>query len=167
MPATSFTLRPATAQDASAIAAIYNPYVLRTTISFEEEAVSDAEMAQRIAETQTAKLPWLVAEGRGVIAGYAYASKWKGRCAYRFAVEVSVYVAEGQGGKGLGKLLYTKLFAQLKALGMHTAIGGIAQPNPASVALHEAMGMKRVALFEEVGYKFGQRIDVGYWQRML
>jgi L-amino acid N-acyltransferase YncA len=168
MDSDSINIRPVVAADAEPIAAIYNPYVLNTTISFEETEVTAADMRGRIADVQRSNLPWLVAEDSGGnLVAYAYASPWKSRSAYRFAVEVSVYAAQNMGGRGIGKRLYEALFAQLRQLGIHTAIGGIAQPNPPSVALHERMGMKRVALFEEVGYKFGQRVDVGYWQVRL
>lgn len=161
------TLREAAVGDAEAIVRIYNPYVRETTISFEEAEVSAAEMGQRLREVAAAGLPWLVALRDGDVAGYAYASKWKGRCAYRFAVETSVYVDQAARGAGVGTALYEALFAALRERGIHTAIGGISLPNDASVALHERFGMKKVAHFEQVGFKFGRRIDVGYWQRLL
>lgn len=161
------TIRAATAQDAAAIAAIYNPYIAETTISFEEEQVSEVEMRARIAAVQDGGLPWLVLERDGEIAGYAYATKWRVRHAYRFSVETTVYLAAPHAGKGAGTALYTALLAQLRAAGCHLAIGGIAQPNAASVALHEKMGYRKVAHFGEVGFKFGRWIDVGYWERRL
>lgn len=161
------TLREAAVGDAEAIVRIYNPYVRETTISFEEAEVSAAEMGQRLREVAAAGLPWLVAVRDGDVAGYAYGSKWKGRCAYRFAVETSVYVDQAARGAGVGTALYEALFAALRERGIHTAIGGISLPNDASVALHERFGMKKVAHFEQVGFKFGRRIDVGYWQRLL
>lgn len=161
------TIRAATAQDAAAIAAIYNPYIAETTISFEEEPVSEVEMRARIAAVQDGGLPWLVLERDGEIAGYAYATKWRVRHAYRFSVETTVYLAAPHAGKGAGTALYTALLAHLRAAGCHLAIGGIAQPNAASVALHEKMGYRKVAHFGEVGFKFGRWIDVGYWERRL
>ena len=161
------TIRAANPQDAAAIAAIYNPYIADTTISFEEEPVSTEDMRGRIAAVQDGGLPWLVLERDGEIAGYAYATKWRVRHAYRFSVETSVYLAAHHAGKGAGTALYTALLAQLRAAGYRLAIGGIAQPNPASVALHEKMGYRKVAHFGEVGFKFGQWIDVGYWERRL
>ena len=91
-------------------------------------------------------------------------SVWEGRCAYRYAVEVTVYLSPNAVSQGLGSRLYTELFAQLRAKSMHVAMGGIALPNPASIALHEKFGMKKVAHFEQVGFKFDQWVDVGYWQ---
>lgn len=156
-------IRSATVNDAAAIAAIYNPYVAETTISFEETPVSVEEMAQRI-EATTATLPWYVFEIDGKVVGYAYASPWKTRCSYRLSVETSAYVAQGHAGKGIGSQLYQTLLDDLRGRGVHAIIGGIAQPNPASVALHEHFGFEKVAHFKHVGRKFGQWIDVGYWE---
>jgi L-amino acid N-acyltransferase YncA len=160
-------LRAATAGDAPAIAAIYNHYVLHTAISFEEAAVTEADMRRRIADVHDAGLPWLVAMDGGMIVAYAYATKWRVRHAYRYSVESSVYVAQGKGGQGIGARLYEALLGQLRSAGVHLVIGGIAQPNAASVALHEKMGFVQAALFEEVGFMFGRWVDVGYWQLKL
>jgi L-amino acid N-acyltransferase YncA len=161
------TIRNATTADAASIADIYNHYVTNTVVTFEEEPVSPAEMAGRIEEVTSASLPWLVAERGGRVLGYAYASQWKGRAAYRFTKEITVYVGQRALGQGLGSRLYTALFPILADRGIHTVLGGIALPNPASVALHEKFGLAKVAHLEEVGFKFGQWIDVGYWQRTL
>jgi len=167
MQRASHSLRTATRADAESIARIYNHYVANTTITFEEEAVSTGEMADRIAEVASSSLPWLVLEQDGQIAGYAYATKWKERSAYRYTVEITIYLAPGLGGQGLGMQLYQVLFAHLKEAGFHAVIGVIALPNPASIALHEKFGMTKVAHFKEVGFKFGQWIDVGYWEGVL
>lgn len=159
-------IRPATPDDAAAIVAIYNHYIATTTISFEEHAVAPDEMAQRIRDV-TAHLPWLVYEDDGCLTGYAYATKWRARSAYRFSAETSVYVESGQGGKGIGKALYTALLEELRRREIHMAIGGIAQPNPASVALHESLGFEKVAHFKQVGLKFERWVDVGYWELQL
>ena len=156
-------IRPATAQDAAALAAIYNYYIAETIVTFEEDTIDAAEMATRIAEV-TAKFPWLVWEQGGKVLGYAYASTWKSRCAYRNSVESTVYLRQDMGGRGMGFPLYTELLRLLQAQGLHAAIGGIALPNPASVALHEKCGFQKVGEFIEVGHKFGQWINVGYWQ---
>ena len=160
-------VRDAQPSDAAPIAEIYNHYVLRTWITFEEEPVAGAEMARRVAEVAQAGHPWLVAEGGGRVLGYAYASQWKGRCAYRYSAESTVYLAADACGQGLGTRLYRELFERLRTASMHVVIGGIALPNPASVALHERFGMRRVATFEQVGFKFGRWIDVAYWQTTL
>lgn len=160
-------IRPATLADAAALASIYNHYVATTTVTFEEAGVSAPEMAARIDEIQSAGLPFLVSEAEGAVVGYAHASKWKGRCAYRHSVEISVYLDPRHVGHGLGSALYAVLMPLLRERGIHVVIGGIALPNEASVALHEKFGLAQVACFREVGHKFDRWIDVGYWQRIL
>jgi phosphinothricin acetyltransferase len=159
------TVRGATAPDAGAIAEIYNHYVAGTVVTFEEEPVSVAEIARRVEEVRSASLPWLVAEEDGHVVGYAYARPWNPRTAYRFSVEITVYLAPEHAGRGIGSKLYDELFPMLETRHIHAVMGGIALPNEASVALHEKFGLRRVALFAEVGFKFGRWIDVGYWQR--
>ena len=161
------TVRTGEPGDAPAIADIYNHYVRTSIVTFEEEPVTAAEIARRIAEVQSAPLPWLVADRHGGVIGYAYATGWKNRTAYRFSVEVTAYVAPECECCGIGSLLYSQLLPILQALGVHAAIGGIALPNEASVALHEKFGFRKVAQFQEVGFKFNGWIDVGYWQRTL
>ena len=160
-------IRDALPEDAAAIAEIYNYYIRETIITFEEKPVSPAEIKKRIQEAQSITLPWLIAELHDEIVGYAYASKWKERTAYRFSVEVTVYVSPNHFRHGIGCQLYNQLFPALKAKGVHTAMGGIALPNNASVGLHEKFGFEKAAHLKEVGFKFGQWIDVGYWQRIL
>lgn len=160
-------LRNASPADGAALAAIYNHYIATTTISFEETPVGADDMAARIADVQAAGLPWLVAVDGDQVLGYAYASKWRVRHAYRFSVESSVYLDQHQARRGIGAALYRELLARLQDAGCHLVIGGIAQPNEASVALHERLGFEKVAHFREVGFKFGRWIDVGYWQLAL
>ena len=161
------TVRAAELSDSSAIAAIYNHYVANTIITFEEEPVEAADIARRIGNVRSASLPWLVAEEDSRVAGYAYATPWKARSAYRFSVEVTVYVALESAGRGIGSMLYSNLFSHLHTLGIHAVIGGIALPNDLSVALHEKFGLKKVAHFLQVGFKFNRWVDVGYWERTL
>lgn len=163
----SIVVRPVTPQDAGRLAEIYNHYIQHSTITFEEQVIGPADMLARVAEADAARLPWLVVEVDSRVAGFAYASKWKGRCAYRHTVESTVYLDASNTGAGLGKRLYEALFAELGKKSIHVVIGGIALPNPASVALHERFGMRKVAHFEQVGFKFGQWVDVGYWQVAL
>ena len=160
-------IRSGGVHDADAIADIYNHYVKRTIISFEEDPVTASEIARRMEEVQSTSLPWLIAEERGKVSGYAYATRWKNRIAYRYSVEITVYVAPSRGRCGLGSTLYGHLLPILRAQGLHAIIGGIALPNDASVALHEKFGFKRIAHFQEVGFKFNRWIDVGYWQLTL
>jgi len=160
-------LRPATALDAAPICTIYNPYVANTSISFEEDPVSEQEMAKRIADVGAAGLPWLVLEADGRIAGYAYATRWRVRPAYRTSVESSIYLDPAFAGRGLGRLLYGALLDELRQREVHMVIGGIALPNANSIALHEKLGFRKVAHFSEVGMKFGRWTDVAYWELKL
>lgn len=159
-------LRPCTPDDAESICSIYNHYVLETVVTFEEAPVTTAEMRRRIVDV-TAKFPWLVFERDGEVLGYAYASLWKERSAYRHSVESTVYLAPRASGKGIGTALYSSLLAELRGRRVHCAIGGIALPNQASVALHEKVGFTKIGHFREVGWKFGAWVDVGYWEIVL
>lgn len=160
-------IRDATSDDATALVAIYNHFVDHTIVTFEEAPVSATEFARRMQAVIDTRLPYLVAERGGVMVGYACATRWKERSGYRYSVESTVYLAPDQAGHGLGSALYHALFARLETWGAHAVMGGIALPNEASVALHEKLGMRKVAHFEAVGFKFGRWIDVGYWQRLL
>ena len=164
IPPHAAQLRLAEINDAAAIAAIYSLYIRTTTITFEEVEVDAAEMALRIAEVYSKDLPWYVAVERDSVVGYAYATPWRSRSAYRFAVEVTVYVAAGHARKGIGASLYIKLLGALRMNGYRTAIAGIALPNDESVALHERCGFQKVAHFQQVGFKLDRWIDVAYWQ---
>lgn len=162
----SVVIRGATLADAPAFCAIYNPYIAETVISFEEEPVAVETMQSRIAEV-TSGHPWLVAEREGRVVGYAYATAWRTRTAYRHSVESTVYLDASCVGWGVGTALYRELIERLRSAGIRQVMGGGALPNEASVALHERLGFRKVAHFEAVGWKFGQWIDVGYWQRSL
>jgi L-amino acid N-acyltransferase YncA len=159
------TIRTVASSDAAAIASIYNHYVTETIVTFEEEPVSPEGMAGRIGEVRSASFPWLVAEEGGYVVGYAYGAPWRPRSGYRFSAEITVYLAREHVGRGIGSRLYGQLLPMLQDQGIHAVIGGIALPNEASVALHEKFGMRKVAHFEQVGFKFDRWIDVGYWQR--
>jgi L-amino acid N-acyltransferase YncA len=161
------TIRAATSADAAAIVRIYNYYIQNTVATFEEETIAPGGMAARIDEVVNQALPWLVLEDDNRVLGYAYANEWRNRTAYRFSAEVTVYLAQGESGHGYGTRLYAQLLSRLKEHGMHTAVGVIALPNPASIALHERFGMFKVAHLKEMGWKFGQWLDVGYWQGLL
>ena len=160
-------IRPALPADAEAIARIYNHYILNAISTFEKRALTPQAIAKRIHKVFAANLPWLVAESSGGIAGYAYASRWKDRSAYWNSVESTVYIDPAALGVGFGSHLYETLLANLRQQKVHVVIGGIALPNQASIRLHEKFGFRKVAHFKEVGYKFGQWIDVAYWQLIL
>lgn len=159
-------IRPATAADAPALAAIYNPYIRDTTITFEEEPVTAEEMAARVARVTEAH-PWLVWEEDGRVLGYAYSSVWRARPAYRHSTETAIYLAVDQQGKGIGTALYRALLDELRARGFHLVLGGVALPNEASVRLHEKLGFRKVGHMREAGRKFDRWIDVGFWELLL
>jgi L-amino acid N-acyltransferase YncA len=159
-------IRHATPADADALCRIYNHYVVETVVSFEEAPVAVSEMAARVDDVSRTH-PWYVYEESGAVVGYAYAGPWRTRPAYRDAVESTVYVESGLVGAGIGSKLYDALIPELRRRSFHCAMGGIALPNAASVALHEKKGFTKVAHFREVGWKFQRRIDVGYWELVL
>ena len=154
-------------KDYKNILKIYNYYIDTTIISFEENKIDVEEISRRIAKVKSAGLWWLVIEKNEQVLGYCYASPWSQRSAYRYTVEVSIYLNYKETGKGYGRILYNELFRRLKSKTIHSAIGGIALPNPKSIKLHESFGMQKVAHYKEVGYKLGKWIDVGYWQVQL
>lgn len=159
-------IRACEAKDIPKICEIYNHYIANTVITFEETQLSLTDMSARI-DAYTKLYPWLVCEIDGVIVGYAYATKWKERAAYKNSVEVTVYLEHTQNGKGYGKALYSVLLESLRNAGCHVVLGGIALPNEASVGLHEYFGFKQVAHFNEVGFKMERWVDVGYWQKII
>ena len=159
-------IREATIQDATAITAIYNYYIKNSVITFEEEQLTSDQMAQRIMNISK-EYPYLVYEEEGKILGYAYATKWKERSAYRFSAEATIYLHHEEKGRGRGTKLFSALLDEIKKSTVHSLVGGIALPNPASVALHEKFGFKKLARFEQIGYKHGKWIDVGYWELIL
>ncbi len=154
-------------RDASRVAAIYRPAVESSSASFELVAPDPAEMARRI-RAILPRTPWLVAEAAeaGVI-GYAYAGPHAERAAYRWSVNLSAYVDPRWHGRGIGRRLYADLIRRLRRQGFVSAFAGVTLPNPASVALHEAIGMRRVGVFEHVGYKFGVWHDVAWYGMLL
>lgn len=160
------SIRLATAADALAVQAIYAPIVESTAISFELEVPSLDEIASRITDRQPGH-PWLVDDIDGDVTGYAYAGRFAPRAAYDWSVETSVYVNHDHRSEGVGRRLYTALLDVLVLQGYRQAMGGIAMPNPGSVALHERLGFVHVGTFPAAGWKFGQWHDVGWWQRPL
>lgn len=160
------TIRMAEPADARAVREIYGPIVAGTAISFETEIPTEEELRGRIAAV-LGLAPWLVCAEGGEIAGYAYASRHRERAAYRWCVDVSVYVRDGLRRGGVGRALYRSLFALLRLQGFRAAHAGITLPNEASVRLHEALGFRRVGVYERVGWKLGRWHDVGWWQLEL
>jgi phosphinothricin acetyltransferase len=161
------TIRDADPQrDAAACAAIYAPHVDESPVSFEEQAPDAGEMAARI-ERYGGSHAWLVAEREGQVVGYAYATAFNERPAYRWSTSVSVYIDEGERGEGVGRALYEALFDRLRERGFRMACAGITLPNEASVGLHEHLGFELVGVNREIGWKQGAWRDVGWYQLEL
>jgi phosphinothricin acetyltransferase len=131
--------------------------------TFEIEPIDSIEMQNRIGVT-IENYPFFVCEENGAIFGYAYATQYKSRCAYKSSAEVSVYVENNLRLRGVGKMLYEKLFKELSKTDVHAIVAGIALPNDASIKLHEKFGFEKVAHFREVGFKLDKWIDVGFWE---
>jgi len=150
-------------EDIPQICEIYNYYITHTVITFEEETLTPLQLEERV-DHITGKYPFLVAEERGEILGYSYASPWRTRIAYRFTLESTIYLKQGVEGSGIGTQLYRRLLRMLKDQGVRQVMGCLALPNLPSQILHEKLGFVQAGLFEKVGFKFNQWIDVGYWQ---
>jgi L-amino acid N-acyltransferase YncA len=163
----AFLIRLAREEDAAELAAIYRPFVEDSRISFEEAAPDAAEMARRLRGDPAGYHPWFVAEEDGRLLGYAASSAFRARRAYRWTVETGIYLAPEATGRGLGRALLTQLLGILERQGFIAAIGAIALPNAASVALHEKLGFTYAGAYRGVGYKFGEWLDVGLWQKEL
>lgn len=162
----NYSFRLATPNDAHSMLAIYAPSIERSSVSFEVDLPSLEEFKKRVTDL-TSKTPWLVCEVDNVVVGYAYASEHRARKAYQWTVEVSVYIAATYQGQGIGKRLYQELFPILCKQGYFTALAGITLPNESSIKLHESLGFKKIAVYENVGFKFGKWHDVGWWQLAL
>lgn len=161
------TIRPADPdRDAAACVAIYAPHVEVGATSFEEVPPTPEELARRIATTTEAH-PWLVAESDGRVVGYAYAGPHRARPAYRWAAEVSVYVASERRREGHATALYRELAECLRRQRFQVACAGITLPNPASIALHERLGFVEVGVYRRIGWKDGGWRDVAWWQLEL
>jgi len=159
----ALTIRTATPADAGAVAAIYASYVRETAITFEVVPPDATEMARRMEDVQS-RFPWLIAERDGELVGYAYASPFHKRPAYRWVAEATVYVAEAHHRAGIGRALYTRLLDRLRDQRMLSVTALIALPNDGSIALHEMFGFVHAGTWKRVGFKLGRWHDVGIWQ---
>lgn len=162
-------LTDATADDMAAVQQIYTHHVLYGAASFEETPPTLEEMQQRLSKVQEAGLPWLVAKQADLVVGYCYATPYRPRPAYRFTVENSVYIAEGQQGKGIGKALLSALIArcELGPWRQMLATVGNAKENQGSLALHKKLGFSSVGTLSAVGFKLGEWRDTHIMQRTL
>ena len=159
-------IRIASPSDAAELVSVYAPYVEHTAITFEYEVPSVEEFENRIRRTLE-KYPYLVAEEGGTILGYAYTSAFKGRPAYDWSAETSIYVREGFGHQGIGSLLYRELEKLLRRQNICNLCACIAYPNPASIAFHEAFGYRIVAHFHASGFKQGTWYDMVWMEKEL
>jgi phosphinothricin acetyltransferase len=159
-------IRPVKSSDAVSITGIYNYYIKNSVITFEEIPLSIHEMEARILKIG-AQYPWLVWEESGEISGYAYVNTWKEKTAYRYAAELSIYVRHDSRRKGIGRELLSRLLEEVRKTNIHALVSGITLPNEASVALHEQFGFTQIASFKEIGFKFDQWLDVGYWELIV
>ena len=153
-------------KDAGAICSIYNHYISNTYFTFEEDVLSKHIIKERIWQV-TKHFPWIVCEIEGEIVGYAYATSWKARSAYRCTAESTVYLKQDFVGKGVGTQLYQNLIEQLRKSGFHCVLATISLPNDASIGFHRKFGFKETGIIREVGLKFNRRIDVGIYQLIL
>lgn len=154
-----YIIRMATEEDAEAILAIYEPYILNTAITFEYETISVATMKERI-ETVQKQLPWLVYEVGGKVLGYAYCAKFKERAAFSWDCECSVYIEEKEHRRGIATALYTKLFELVQKQGYYTIYALITYSHESSIALHRKFGFTEVGIYQKTGYKMGQWWDL-------
>lgn len=168
-PAAPLMLVDATSDDMAAVLQIYTHHVLYGAASFEEIPPTLEEMQQRLSKVQEAGLPWLLAKQAHLVVGYCYATPYRPRPAYRFTVEDSVYIAEGQQGKGIGKALLSELIARCERGPWRQMLAtvGNAKDNHGSLALHQKLGFTSVGTLKAVGFKFGEWRDTHIMQRML
>jgi phosphinothricin acetyltransferase len=159
-------IRPVHENDAGVICSIYNYYISGTHFTFEEDLLGKHIIKERIWQVSK-HFPWLVCEINGEIVGYAYATTWKTRSAYRFTAESTVYLKHDFVEKGVGSLLYQNLIEQLRKSGFHCVLATISLPNDASIGFHRKFGFKETGIIREVGLKFNRRIDVGIYQLIV
>jgi L-amino acid N-acyltransferase YncA len=159
----AIAIRPASPADAAGCARVYASYVTDSCISFEYEPPTAEDFAARMASAHA----WMVAEDRGAVVGYAYASRHRERAAYDWAADVAIYIAATHHGRGLGRGLYEPLFARAAELGIRTLCAGVAQPNAPSDALHRSLGFAEVGVYRRIGWKAGRWHDVRWWQLHL
>lgn len=160
------TIRPARREDASALLAIYAPYITDSTVSFELTVPTEAEFAARI-EQISQSYPYLVCEADGEIAGYAYAAPFAERAAYQHSADLSLYIAPNYKRRGIGRMLYDALFEALRRQGVHMVYAVITGENEDSLRMHTALGFSEVGHIHQAGYKFNRWIDVIWMEKML
>ena len=161
-----FTLRLAVPEDAEQIIGIYSRYVTETAVTFEYDVPTVCEFEERIRKISSS-FPWIVCETDSLIVGYAYASYFRERAAFRWSCELSVYVSDEFQGHGIGKVLYRTLLDILRLQGYRTAVACVTYPNAVSDAFHRCLGFEYTGLFPNVGYKLGSWWGVSWYQIAL
>ena len=159
-------IRNVTLEDVSAITEIYNYYIKNSVATLEEQTVSESYFKDEIIKV-TKEFPWFVYEVAGEIIGFANANSWKIRSGYKKSAQLMVYLHPEKISNGVGTLLYSAVIDELKEKDIHVIMGGISLPNEASIKLHEKFGFEKVAHYKEIGFKFNNWVDVGYWQLTL
>ena len=159
-------IRRVRAEDAACLCDLYNHFVETSIVTFDEERLTEVTFQAKIGDVSE-RHPWFVYDLNGTPKGYALASPWKSRCAYRYSVETTVYVSPAHQGCGIGTALYRHLIDSLVKTEVHSLIAGITLPNPASITLHEKLGFEKIGQFKEVGRKFDKWLDVGYWELLF
>jgi phosphinothricin acetyltransferase len=165
----AYEIGDATERDIPDMREIYNHYVANTTVTFDEDPLTLAEMRAKFRSVQKLGYPWLVAKSpNGVMLGYAYLAPWKTRAAYRFTVENSIYLGPASTGKGLGAALMKELLARAKAAGVREVVAVIADRGAeASIAIHEKFGFREIGRMGRVGFKFGRWLGTVLMQKSL
>jgi L-amino acid N-acyltransferase YncA len=160
------TIHDATTDDLAPITALYGREVLHGTATFELERPGVDEMARRLETVRRQGLPWLVAGVDDAFAGYAYASPFRPRPAYRYSIEASIYVEEAARGRGVGRALLEALISRARTLGLRHVIGAISDSgtSAASIGLHRSLGFREVGVYRQVGWKFDRWLDVTLMQ---
>jgi L-amino acid N-acyltransferase YncA len=161
------SIRPFAWRDIPEITAIYRHYVDETVITFETEAPSEAAMAERFGKMVDLGHPILVAERFGKVIGYAYASFYRPRFAYRFTCENSIYLDKDELGQGLGGRMLAELLDACREHGFKQMIAVITAERANSIRVHEKMGFRKVAHYEAVGYKFDRWLDIVHMQKAI
>lgn len=160
-------IREAIKSDAHRIAELYNYYIRKTIVTFDEQPLSITEMENKISEIQEKGYPFIVYELDNTIVAYAYLNNWRNRSAFNITLETSIYVDNRYQQKGIGMLLYNELIKTARQLKLHSLVAAVSLPNEPSRKIHSRLGFKLVGNFKESGLKFGKLIDVEFWQLFL
>ena len=161
-----FEIRSALESDCQSMLGIYTPIVQNTATSFEFEVPTNQQFLLRVSNIQN-HFPWLVCTKDSSLTGYAYAGPHRGRKAYQWSAELSVYIDPEYHRLGIARALYTALIEILKLQGYFTVLAGISLPNENSVRFHESLGFTPIGVYQNIGFKFNRWHSVGWWQYAL